>query len=123
MSQFYKNMQNTASTLLKRFGAVVTIRRTIPGTYDSSTGRRTGDEAVEWKPKAVKTDIKEEFQGGTRIVSGDMMLLVDCKGKPYVPAKGDAVIFPNGEVWNVVQDMPVAPADVLVLYKGVIRKG
>jgi hypothetical protein len=133
MSQFYQNMQKTASGLLKKFGTIVTMRRTVPGEYDPGTGRRTGDAAVEWTPKAVKTGISEKYQGGytslgastggTRIEAGDMALLVDCKGQPHIPAKGDKVTFANGETWSIMEDTPVDPAGVVVLYKGIIRKG
>lgn len=128
MPSFYQNMQNTASGLLKRFGMTVTIRRTIPGAYNPGTGESEAPSVKEWTPSVVKSAITEEMlsgttTGGSRIMVGDMQLLVDCQRQPFTPEKGDKVLFPNGETWTIMQDMPVEPAGVVVLYQGIIRRG
>ncbi|MDR2892988.1 MAG: hypothetical protein LBV80_07890 [Deltaproteobacteria bacterium] len=128
MSGFYGKTRKTASGLLGKFGVKVTVRREIKGAYNPATGRNEPGQITEWTPYAVKTGIKEEYftagsMGGTRINVGDMQLLIGCEGQPEIPKVGDSVIFPGGEKWKIVQSAPVDPGDVVVLYKGVIRKG
>lgn len=129
---FYKKTRKTASRLLKKFGAAVTIHRTIKGEYEPSTGDHGPDTVLEWSPFAVRTQLQKEYltlggddgtRDGTRIEVGDMQILVDCQGHPHIPQVGDEVEFADGETWRVVQDIPVSPAGTVVLYKGVIRKG
>ena len=126
---FYPKMQGTASRLLGKYGEKITMQRTVPGTYDPATGETAGDTELEWSPHAVKTGINKELfagdaqVGGTRIEAGDMHILVDCKGQPHIPQRGDRVVLSNGEIWSVLVDMPVEPAGMTVLYKGIIRRG
>ena len=123
MASFYAKTRKTASKLLGKFGAKVTITRTIRGEYDPSTGSYSSTETYTWTPFAVRTALKEEFMASTLIAVGDMQILIDCEGQPYMPEKGDSVTFADGETWRITQDMPVDPAGTVVLYKGIIRKG
>jgi hypothetical protein len=123
MASFYAKTRKTASRLVGKFGAQVTITRTLPGGgYDPSTGMVTPGEKYIWTPFAVRTAIKQDWLTNSLISVGDMHLLVDCADQPYIPQQGDKVTFANGEEWTIVLDMPVDPAGVVVLYKGIIRK-
>lgn len=145
MAGFYERIRAMASSLLGRYGALVTVERRVAAEgsrYNPATGRfeqgpgqpeagteQGAGELITWTARAVKSEIRAEFlndssvQGGTRIRGGDMQIAVDCAGAPHSPQVGDEVIFPGGERWTVIRDMPVEPAGVRVLYTGLIRKG
>lgn len=123
MASFYGRARKTASNLLGKFGARVTIQRIVQGDYNPRTGEYGAVEVLEWKPYAIKSSISLKNIDGDRIEAGDMVLMVDMEGQPHRPEIGDFVIFPNGETWKIIQPMPVEPANETVLFKCVIRKG
>ena len=123
MASFYQRMQGTVARLLGTYGAPAVFTRVITGAYKPGTGEHEGGETVIWSANAVMTGLNEKFLDGSRIKAGDMQILVDCHGQKYRPKMGDSVTFTDGATWNVMQDMPVMPAEITVLYKGIVRKG
>lgn len=123
MASFYGRARKAASKLLGKFGEKVTIQRIVQGEYNPETGEYGTEETLEWTPYALKTSISLNNIDGTRIEAGDMVLLVSMENQPREPEIGDFVLFPNGEIWKIIQPMPVEPASETVLFKAVIRKG
>ncbi|KAL1110000.1 hypothetical protein AAG570_014016, partial [Ranatra chinensis] len=111
MSQFYENLRDTASDLIASFGASVDFTRTEKGQYNPATGKFI-QNTTTYSAVSVKTRIANTFIDGVRILASDAMLIVDTSGT--IPQVGDIAII-SGEKWQIVQDMRVDPAGLVVV--------
>jgi hypothetical protein len=120
----YAGLQDTAATLLEKFGQSVTLAK--PGY--------TGDNQVfnpvtgEWEPvegeagdpetgsvKAVFVGISQKWKDKFAIEQGDSVALVAADG--LEPEQNDVL-----DGWTILAVEAVKPADTAVLYKCHVRK-
>lgn len=73
-------------------GKTITLRRVTPGTFDASTGSRTGDTNTDVKVKAaIREYTPQELT--ERVQQGDREVLVPAKNLTLTPQRNDTVII------------------------------
>jgi hypothetical protein len=116
----YDKTAATASRLLARFGAPVTVTRETAGGYDSETGTTTDPTSQVWTPIGVKLDYSQKEIDGTLIKAGDQRVYMSAE-PGLDPKTGDAVTL-GAEVWRVVDSRTLAPAGIAVLLDVQVRR-
>lgn len=121
MSAFYNRMLATASRLIKKFGAP-TVFRSLLSVPNPNPSKPPTTTIVETTYDAVFTKIDEKEIDGTRILTGDMRVLV--RGDITVDFKiNGSIIDPkDSSIWKVINILPVAPGPVCVIFKVQVRK-
>ncbi len=118
MSFNYPDVAQTASELLKEFGAPVTLVRVTRGAYDPATGTVATSE-VEHVASGVKLDYEQRMVDGSSILRGDQRVYLG----PFIaaaPQAGDRMTV-GGKEFTVVASRPLAPAGVVVLHDVQVR--
>ena len=116
MSFDYAATAATAQSLLLRFGAAATLRRTTQGAYDPSTGAAV-PTVTQLSTVAVVLDYPQKYVDGTLIKQGDKQAFLD---PTHAPAQGDELAW-QGVNYQVVSIKAVSPAGVPVLYEAQLR--
>lgn len=120
MTDFYTEMAATAAELLAEFGAPVTLIRDSGGTFDPVTGTETGATSKELtpKPNGVLANYKTSLVDGTRIKTGDRLLILDTS---QAPETSDRVKIGTAE-WSIVNMKAVKPADTPLVHFVQVRQ-
>lgn len=121
MSFDYDKSAATASRLLAKFGATVTVTRTTPGAYDPATGTDAAGSAQTWTPAGVRLEYSQREIDGTNIKAGDQRVYMSAVAG-LDPQPGDTVTL-GGEAWRVVTSRTLAPAGIAVLLDVQVRRG
>ena len=137
MADMYAGLQDTATSLLKKFGRIVSLTKTVPGSFDPATGADATAQvhtcevfAVFIKPRVSFGTIRGEASFAHAIQQGDSIAIVAPKGGTFVspPAHyfpGQEVIPEQNDVidgWTILDVEEVNPAGTVVLYKCHVRK-
>lgn len=87
------SLQKTASKLVKKLGAEVTIRSVTHGAYNTSTG--TASESIsDAVIKGVVEDVNNR-EVGELIRAGDRRLIIAAKDVTAAPVTSDKVLISN----------------------------
>lgn len=114
----YQPMADSATRMLKRFGAAATLQRQTSTTYDPATGVGGVTETL-MPTTAVVVSYQQNYIDGSLIQQGDRRALCD----PNVePKQGDRFAW-QGEEYTVIGVTPVAPAGIPLLFEAQIRGG
>lgn len=117
----YRLAAKTARDQIKKFGTdMVYVQRKEGRTYNSATMRYEPEEARTLF-KGVRTNAKAEKNPELPVQIGDCLVLAAAAGLPK-PSISDQVLV-DGEAWNVVDYVSVAPGDTALLLKILIRRG
>lgn len=120
MSGFdYLKAQQTASRLIARFGAPLSLSVTTPGAYDPDTGL-AGGTTQAWSPQAVRMDYSADEIDGTNIKRGDQRIYMQHIAGMSIPPGAKLTI--GAEQWMVIESRPLAPAGVVVFHDVQVRK-
>ena len=119
MGYDYAKTAATASRLLARFGAPLTVSRQTPGGYDPDTGTTTAVTTQSWVPVGVKLDYSQREIDGTLIKAGDQRIYMSVVSG-LDPQAGDVVTI-SAEAWRVVASRTLSPAGVNVLLDVQVR--
>lgn len=106
----------TAVSLLQRFGAAATLKRTTTGAYDPATGSAP-TTVTEHETTAAVLAYPQKFIDGTLIRQGDRRALMAATVEPQA---GDALAWQGSDL-SIVAVRPVDPAGVAVLYEAQVR--
>lgn len=117
---FYENLQNTATTLLRRYGQQIDFTRANTGAYNTATGTRDDAPDVEFQGFGAAFDYSQSQYDGNNIIIGDMRLLLE-KVTP-APEIGDRFTM-KGKVYSILRVTPLSPAGIDVLYECQVRAG
>lgn len=138
MADMYAGLQDTVTSLLKKFGRIVSLTKTVPGSFDPTTGMDSGKQTHTCEVLAVFVGVRFSF-GVLRsaasfthsIQEGDSVALVAPKGGKFVmpPAHyfpGQEVIPEQNDIldddWTILAIEEVNPAGTAVLYKCHVRR-
>lgn len=121
----YAGLQNTAASLLEKFGQSVTLTKPgytgdnqefnpVTGEWETVEGEEAGD-AEAGSVKAVFVGITAKWTEKFAIEQGDSVALVAADG--LEPEQNDAL-----DGWTILAVEAVKPADTAVLYKCHVRK-
>lgn len=131
MADMYAGLQDTATSLLKKFGRIVSLTKTVPGSFDPVTGIDAGQQTHTCEVLAVFVGLSAKYKDKFAIQQGDSIALVAPKGGTFVmpPAHyfpGQEVIPEQNDIldedWTILAIEEVNPAGTAVLYKCHVRK-
>ncbi len=115
---FYNKMAITAGKLLTKFGSTVTITRTTGRTDDPVTGAVVSGTTTTYSPKGILQTYRDDLVDGSRILSGDRLVVLDDTIEPLTSDK----LTINAELWNVVSITQSIPATIALVYFVQVRK-
>lgn len=127
----YAGLQNTATSLLKKFGRTVSLTKTVPGSFDPVTGIDAGQQTHTSEVLSVFVGLSAKYKDKFAIQQGDSIALVAPKVGEFVmpPAHyfpGQEVIPEQNDIldddWTILAIEEVNPAGTIVLYKCHVRK-
>ena len=78
----YTSLAATATRLLTDDGQPMTLRRTVPGTYDPVTGTTTGGSTQDLATTGIFTKIGTGYALTNQVEAGDRMALIDGSQAP-----------------------------------------
>jgi hypothetical protein len=111
----YAGLQNTAAKMLAKFGRSVNLTKTVPGTFDPTTGTSSGNTTTTEDVSAVFVGISQKWKDKFVIEQGDSVALVAADG--LEPEQNDVL-----DGWTILAVEAVKPADTAVLFKCHVRK-
>jgi hypothetical protein len=119
---FYDEMAVMALELITEFGQAVTLRDTVRGGYNPSTGETTPDTISEQTAQGILLDFTgQEFQTNSVIKVGDKKLKIAASGLSTPPALLSKVVI-QGKVWSIVPPLKeINPAGTPLLYELQVR--
>lgn len=120
MSDFYNNLANTASGLLKNYGKQLTFTRSVKGTYNPSNGSFASESTTTYKAYGAVLSYKAIEVDGTNILSSDLKLILEKSKKE--PQVNDTVVI-DSKVYFVISVSPIKPAGVGVVTNCQLRIG
>jgi hypothetical protein len=121
---FYNRMAATASKLLAKFGATVTVSRTTGGSTNPVTGAATPGSTATLTAKGLLTEFSDQMKGanlvgqGTTIQQGDRLLILD---NSFEPLMTDRPVV-GSQQWNILNIESKKPANVPLVYLVHVRK-
>lgn len=117
----YRLAAKTARDMLRKFGKnMIYVQRKEGQIYNPETMRYEPEEA-RTPFRGVRTNAKAEKNPDLPVQIGDCIVLAAATGLPK-PCISDRVLV-DGEAWSVVDGLTVAPGDMAVLLKILIRRG
>lgn len=130
MADMYAGLQDTATSLLKKFGRIVSLTKTVPGSFDPATGADATAQVHTCEVFAVFLGVSTKYKDKFAIQFGDSIAIVAPKGGTFVspPAHyfpGQEVIPEQNDVidgWAILDVEEVNPAGTVVLYKCHVRR-
>lgn len=115
---FYTRMAATASKLLDKYGADVSVVRVESGSVDPVTGVVTEGNTLTLKAKGLINKFDDKLIDGTRIKASDRVLIMN---NAFVPLMTDRPTV-GGQNWTIVEVNTVQPANVPVVYMVQVRR-
>lgn len=112
------SLQSVASKLMTKFGGEVTIRRSIPGVYNPTTGTAsevTTDTAI----RGVLQDVNLR-EVNDLIQAGDKRLLVAAVDVAAAPTTADRVLI-TGRSLQVIQVVTIEQDNEPITYELILR--
>lgn len=106
---------------LRITGTPVVLQRTTGATYTPGTGA-TGGTTTSYTSKGVVSAYRAGLVDGTRILAGDMEVLLPASGLVISPdPKTDTVTF-GGKAWKVVKADATYAGDDVALWTLQVRR-
>lgn len=116
---FYSEIADTATEILTEFGAPAILTRSVPGTYDPTTGATAAPVVTTYNGIGAKFDYSQRDIDGTQIKFGDQRFYLSTAGIVQ-PQTGDTLTI-AGTVFDVIASRPLQPALTAVLHDVQIR--
>ncbi len=122
----YVSKAKKAATMIKKAGAVMTLRQITPGEYDPATGEETGSTQIDYpcvgllKIPGYK-DAGVGFEDGSLIKAADKTALIPASGLDAVPSPGDKLVVLS-DTWNILLVQTFNPGGVDILHTLYLRK-
>jgi hypothetical protein len=114
----YSNIRKKAYDKLKKYGFAATLKRTTPG---SGPAWNPGPSInAEFPVLALFETYSDGMIDGTTILYGDRKLLLSAEHLEATPRTTDKLII-NGEEYNIINVLPLAPGGVSILFTLQIR--
>lgn len=114
----YKDLRIVAADMLKEFGQLITIKQKTDKQYDPATG--SNQQTMEaYTGYGCALNYKSNEIDGTRILTGDMVVLLE--NIATTPVIGDSVLV-NGMEMRLISIERVSPANIDVIYKLQVRQ-
>lgn len=128
---FYGNVAGRAATAIRKRGAAMVLRRTLPGTIDPNTGAMGTPTVTDYPcygliqyfdSKASKLMYGTNTLKDTLIQKEDQMIMLSSEGLPIKPTQvTDALVFDN-TVFTIVNLLTLKPGGVDIIHNVHVRK-
>lgn len=107
----------------EKYGQTVTLTRTTEGSYDPSTGGRTGDSTATYSVVGHVTQIEAEDVDGTLVQQKDKR--VELSGQSFAdhgitPTDDDKLTI-GSEVHEIVMLETVSPGGTAIRHDAIVR--
>ena len=109
---FYTSMAATASRLLKKFGMVITIKRSTGNSINPVTGVVVGGTTANFTPQGLVQRYRDDQIDGTRILASDRLVIIDNTVEPLTTDK----ITLSGQDWSIISVEESKPSTVGIVY-------
>lgn len=113
----YAHTRAVAERLIKRFGQVGALRRTVNDDDPFNPGQTTTDYACT----LAVLDYSKRDVDGTLIRQTDQLVYVSTAGLALSPTPTDKLVI-GGAVMTIVNVKPLSPAGLVVFYEVQVRK-
>lgn len=120
-ASLYSSLGKTARRMIRKFGKGMIYRRKEDGQSYNPETMRYEPVVTDTPFKGVRTNAKIEKNAELPVQLGDCIVLAQGEDLP-TPAITDQIVM-DGDVWNVVKSVPVAPGDTVLVHKILIRRG
>jgi hypothetical protein len=119
---FYDEMAVMALDLITEFGQPVTLRDTVKGVYNPSTGKTGPDTVTERTAQGILLDFTgQEFQTNSLIKVGDKKLKIAASGLAAPPTLLSKAVI-QGKTWSIIPPLKeINPAGTPLLYELQVR--
>jgi hypothetical protein len=115
---FYNRLAATASRLLAKFGATVSVVRNTGGSVHPVTGVVTPGTNQTLTANGLINKFADDLIDGTRILASDRVLIMD---NSFEPLQTDRPTI-GGQSWTIVAIDTIKPAAVGVVYMLHVRR-
>jgi len=136
MRDFYTKMNKVGLKLLKKRGMAITLRRTVQGAYDPTTGTTLTPTVTPYACQGFIASIDSEAANQfyststlreTLIHKEDKMvvlsaLLVDCTELGIKPDPITDALIINEVIYDIIASVPLEPSGEPVLFSLQVRK-
>lgn len=116
-SDLYTRLQDKASSLIAKYGATGTLRK-YTNTGSSYDPTRTPTDAV---CRYIKLKNEVVSSPDSKVRRDDIRLYIAASDIDFAPQEGHYVVL-GSEEFQIIQLMPLEPADVSILYEAYVRK-
>lgn len=106
----------TAHSLISKFGKATVLREVQDRFLDVNKPWKTEPQNVDHPCVAVFLEYKQKEMDGSRVMMGDVKVLVAAKGVAITPTT-QMKIMRDGQELTVVSVQPLKPADDAILYE------
>jgi hypothetical protein len=115
---FYARLAGTASRLLSKFGATVSVSRSVGRIINPVTGAITPGSVTTLTAKGIVQRYSDGLIDDTRIKDSDRLLILDNSFEPLLTDRPQV----DGQQWNIVDIKSVKPAALTVVYFVQVRR-
>lgn len=128
---FYDNVAKRAARAIKKRGASMTLRRTVPASIDQNTGIPTAPTVTDYPCYGIIQyfDSKaSQLMYGTSILRDslvkkeDQMILLQADGLDTAPNDVTDVLIFGGHSYTIVNGLTLQPGGTAILYNVHVRK-
>lgn len=116
--EFYEELAETAHEIIEEFGMPIPLKRTTGASNNPVEGTNTPGTTQNFEPKGFALNYKNSLIDGTRIQSGDKLLLLDNSVEPKM---ADRFTF-DGAAWKPIDIIKKAPAGIPIVYFVQVRR-
>lgn len=114
---YYTGFQNLAARMIRDKGVSVTIRRTIPATFDPATGMMGSPAVTDHVVNAIFSAVDIERVDGTNVLFTDLVAKIPAEGLSILPAAATDVIIRGSDTYGIKEVSVIQPADLALLYE------
>lgn len=116
--EFYNRMATMAARLIKKFGAIGSLKRTTGASIDPVTGVVVGGTTTTYTPYTLLQKFADDMIDGTRILASDRLIILDDTIEPLTT---DTITI-SSQDWNIMSVSESNPAGVAIVYFVQARK-
>lgn len=104
------------------FGRDVTLRQTVPGTYDPSTGATAAATVTDFVTRGLLLAYQDKDVDGTLIKAGDRKCILKVQNLSAVPVVGNMLIV-GSDTYTVMDFKTYELGGTVFLYNLHVRRG
>ena len=118
----YEGLRDTAITpIIKQYGYSMTLQLSSSDVIDPNTGIITVGTPTQWSVNGIEAYFEFKDIDGSRIKSGDKLVILSTDGSIPTPNADYKLIMAN-EVWDILSCKPIQPGGVVLTFELHVRR-